>query len=282
MLPAVLSAQVVTPPAPRRPLKEIETIKLGEDEPGCKDSLLMPRIPGCSIIQCDAKPEAEGVELQIGVTPEGLIQKEAMDGASETIYYLCPARMTASSIVKTTEANLIKGGYKIVQIGHDNDDFPIVTANKDTQWIQVSTYLYNDNTAYIQTAIKVPAEDQAAADALAEEMNKNGRVVLPPINFDKEDLAADAEKPLADVLAFLVRQPELRVRVEGYTDNTGDKTENLALSQKRAGAVAAWLLAHGIDKSRLTIQGMGDSKPAADNGTPEGHAKNRRIELVKF
>lgn len=282
VLPAQLAAQVVTPPAPRRPVKEIETIKLGEDETGCKDSALLARIPGCSIIQCDSKSEAEGIEIQIGTTPDGLIQKEAMDGAAETIYYLCPSRLTASSIIKQSEASLTKAGYKIVQVGHDNDDFPILTANKDTQWIQVSTYQYNDNFAYIQTALKVAPEDQAAADAFAEEMNKTGRVVLSSLNFNKEDLAADAEKSLSDVLAFLVRQPDLRIRIEGYTDNTADKSESVMLTQKRASAVAAWLLAHGIDKARVTIQGMGDARPVADNATPEGQAKNRRIELVKF
>jgi outer membrane protein OmpA-like peptidoglycan-associated protein len=276
-------AQAVTSPTTRHALKDVDKeIKLGEDEPGCKDSELLARIPGCSIIQCDSKPEAEGVDIQIGTTPDGTIQKEPMDGSADTIYYLCPIRMTLPSIIKAAEANLLKSGYKIIQTGHDADDFPIITANKETQWIQVSTYMYNDNAAYIQTAIKVAPEDVAVADGFAEEMNKNGRVVLTNLTFNKEDLGPDAEKYLADVLAFLVRQPELRVRVEGYTDNTGDKTENIAVSQKRASAVASWLLAHGIDKSRITIQGLGDAKPAADNATPEGQAKNRRIELVKF
>jgi outer membrane protein OmpA-like peptidoglycan-associated protein len=79
-----------------------------------------------------------------------------------------------------------------------------------------------------------------------------------------------------------VREPDLRVRIEGYTDNTGDKAESTVLTQKRASAVASWLLGHGIDKSRISIQGLGDAKPIADNSTPEGQAKNRRIELVRF
>jgi outer membrane protein OmpA-like peptidoglycan-associated protein len=283
VLPFCIAAQVATPSPARRAVKEVEKeIKLGEDEPGCKDSALLPRVPGCSIIQCDTKPEAEGIEIQIGITPEGVIQKDAMDGAAETTYYLCPARVTPMIAVKTAEANLIKAGYKIIQLGHDGEDFPIVTANKETQWIQVSTYMYNENAAYVQTAIKVAAEDQAASDGFAEEMNKTGKVVISTLPFEKDDLGPNADKVMADVLAFLVREPDLRVRIEGFTDNSGDKAENLVLSQKRASAVATWLLLHGIDKSRISIQGWGEARPIADNSTPEGQAKNRRIELVKF
>ena len=58
-------AQAVTSPTTRHALKDVDKeIKLGEDEPGCKDSELLARIPGCSIIQCDSKPEAEGVDIQ--------------------------------------------------------------------------------------------------------------------------------------------------------------------------------------------------------------------------
>ncbi len=163
-------------------------------------------------------------------------------------------------------------------------DFPIVTALKDTQWIQVSTYLYNDMTAYVQTALKVAPESGATADALADEMAKNGKIVLNGVVFekDKEDLEPESEKVLSSLVALLVRQPDWRVRVEGYTDNTLDKSVNLGLSQKRASTVATWLLEHGIDKSRVTIQGFGEAKPVADNSTPGGQAKNRRIEIVRF
>jgi outer membrane protein OmpA-like peptidoglycan-associated protein len=280
---AVLIAQVMTPPQARRPAKEQE-IKLGEDEVGCKDSPLMARIAGCSIIQCDSKPDAEAIEIQVGSTPEGLAQKEQKDGSSEVIYYLCPSRVTPALMVKQSEAALVKAGYKIIFSGRDGDDFPIVSAMKDTQWLQVSTYMYNENAAYIQTAVKVSPDDEATAEAMAEEMTKNGRVVLTSINFAKDgaDLATDSEKVLADIAAFLVRQPDWRIRVEGHTSNVGEKSANLALSQQRASSVATWLLDHGIDKSRLTINGLGDTKPVADNATAEGKAKNNRIELVRF
>ncbi|MEP6537778.1 MAG: OmpA family protein [Bryobacteraceae bacterium] len=253
-----------------------EKIKLGEDEPGCKDSALMARIPGCSIIQCDTK-EVDGLEIQVGALPDGTIQKEAMDGEAETIYYLCPARITLPQILKLSDATLTKNGYKTVYYGKDGEDFPLVTGLKENQWVQVSTYMYDEYSAYIQTALKVPLENQASSDAMAEEISKSGRVVLHGFVFNKEDeLSAESEKLLTDINAFLVRQPDLRIRVEGYCDTAADKAANLTASQSRASAVAAWLLSHGIDKSRLSILGLGDTKPPSD-GT-----KNNRIELVKF
>ncbi len=273
-----LAAQVVPPTAKHVAGKDAlpEKIKLGEDEAGCKDSPLLARIPGCSIIQCESK-EADGLEIQVGATPDGAIQKEAMDGTAEIIYYLCPARITLPQIVKLSDANLAKAGYKTVFYGKDGDDFPITTGLKDNQWVQVSTYMYDEYSAYIQTALKVPMETQASSDAMAEEMSKTGRVVLHGLAFDKEhELSAESEKILTDIDAFLVRQPDLRIRVEGYTATAGDKAANMSASQRQASAVAAWLLSHGIDKARLSILGMGDTKPMTD-GT-----KNSRIELVKF
>lgn len=257
----------------RRVAKEIENkdIKLGEDEAGCKDSTLLPRVPGCSIIQCDAK-EADTIEIQVGVSTDGAVQKEAMDGSSEVIYYLCPSKATLSNIAKTSDGALTKAGFKTVFSGKDDDDQPLVTALKDTQWVQISTYMYNEYSAYILSAINVPAESQATSEALADEMTKNGRVTLSGLNFSKEtaDMPADAEKILAEVAALLVRQPDWKIRVEAYSTEAADKQMNAILSQKRASAVASWLLDHGIDKSRVSINGLGDADAS------------QRIELVRF
>jgi outer membrane protein OmpA-like peptidoglycan-associated protein len=254
-------------------------IKLGEDEAGCKDSALLPRVPGCSIIQCDAR-EVDSVEMQVGVSTEGVVQIEGMDGPSEVIYYLCPAKVSLGQITKVSEAALVKSGFKTVYSGKDEDDQPLVTVLKDTQWLQISTYRYNDYSAYIQAAVKVTPESQASSEAMSEEMTKSGRVVLYGILFEQQKtvLPAEADKILAEVAAFLVRQPALKVRVEGHSADGADATENVSLSKQRASAVATWLLDHGIDKTRLTIDGVGDSKP--DVGGDK--SKNLRIELVRL
>jgi outer membrane protein OmpA-like peptidoglycan-associated protein len=78
------------------------------------------------------------------------------------------------------------------------------------------------------------------------------------------------------------QNPDLKLRVEGHTDNQGGAAANQALSEKRAQAVVSWLTSHGVTAIRLKAQGFGQTKPVADNGTEEGRAKNRRVELAKI
>ena len=73
----------------------------------------------------------------------------------------------------------------------------------------------------------------------------------------------------------------MKFRIKGPTDNQGNAAANQALSERRAQAVVAWLTAHGVEASRLSAKGMGQTKPVADNGAEDGRAKNRRVELVK-
>jgi outer membrane protein OmpA-like peptidoglycan-associated protein len=264
---------------PSRPFpKDLDNkdIKLGEDEPGCKDSAQLPRIAGCSIIQCDTR-ETSTLEIMVGASTEGVIQKELMEGPNEILYYLCPSKLALASIVKQSDGALVKAGFKVVYNGKDDEDQPLVTALKDTQWVQVTTYRYNEYSAYVLTAIQDTPESQATSELLVDEMTKNGRVVLTGLNFDaeKSDLPADAEKVLAEVHQLLLRQPTWKIRVEGYNEDSPDKQSNVALSQQRASAVASWLLEHGIDRSRVSIQGYGGAKPSAE-------ARSPRIEIVKF
>ncbi len=74
--------------------------------------------------------------------------------------------------------------------------------------------------------------------------------------------------------------PEIKkVRVEGHTDNRGGAAMNMGLSSRRAASVAAWLIKHGVDKSRLSSKGFGLTKPIDSNATEEGRQNNRRVEL---
>jgi OOP family OmpA-OmpF porin len=71
------------------------------------------------------------------------------------------------------------------------------------------------------------------------------------------------------------------VEISGHTDNVGKRSTNMKLSQQRADAVKAWLVAKGIDASRMTAKGYGPDKPVAPNTTAEGRAKNRRIDFTR-
>ena len=80
--------------------------------------------------------------------------------------------------------------------------------------------------------------------------------------------------------SILKAYPGVKVIVEGYTDNTGDAGANVTLSQARADAVKARLMVAGINAARISTKGFGSGNPVADNGTAEGRAQNRRIEMV--
>ena len=84
---------------------------------------------------------------------------------------------------------------------------------------------------------------------------------------------------LNEVAQILKDNPTLKLDVEGHTDITGDAVKNQTLSENRAAAVKAYLVAQGVDGSRLTSAGYGSDRPIADNKTAAGKAKNRRVEL---
>jgi outer membrane protein OmpA-like peptidoglycan-associated protein len=70
------------------------------------------------------------------------------------------------------------------------------------------------------------------------------------------------------------------MRVEGYTDATGRTEANRKLSEARARSVYEFLKSQGVADTRLAFQGLGQANPVADNGTKEGRARNRRVEIV--
>jgi outer membrane protein OmpA-like peptidoglycan-associated protein len=84
------------------------------------------------------------------------------------------------------------------------------------------------------------------------------------------------------IYQLMKEHPELRFSIEGHTDSDGDDSFNQKLSEQRAETVLNALLQMGIDGSRLTSKGWGESKPLSDNSTPEGKANNRRVEFVKL
>jgi len=114
--------------------------------------------------------------------------------------------------------------------------------------------------------------------------NKNagqGRWILVGVNFDfnSAKLRSEAYPILFHALQTLLRNPEMNVEIQGYTDNLGSKKYNKKLSLRRAQAVKDYLVAHGVNPSRLTVKGFGEDMPIASNKTAEGRALNRRIEF---
>jgi OOP family OmpA-OmpF porin len=106
-------------------------------------------------------------------------------------------------------------------------------------------------------------------------------IVLRGVNFefDKARLTPNAQSILDGVAAELKAYPEIQVELSGHTDALGSDAYNQRLSERRAASVKAYLVEAGIDGSRMTTVGHGESQPVADNQTEEGRELNRRTEL---
>jgi OmpA-OmpF porin, OOP family len=106
--------------------------------------------------------------------------------------------------------------------------------------------------------------------------------ILERIEFDtgKATIRPESDPVLEAVLKVLREHPEItEVRVEGHTDNRGGKGLNKALSRRRAAAVVKWLVDNGVEKQRLTWEGVGQDRPIESNDTDVGRQNNRRVEF---
>lgn len=133
-------------------------------------------------------------------------------------------------------------------------------------------------------AIIEPATMQQSVTAgqLADQIKKQGFATVY-INFDtaKSDIKPEAQGIIKAIAMMLKTNSELKLSVEGHTDNVGDAKSNKTLSEARARAVMSAVIMQDIDPKRLGAAGFGMEQPVADNRTEEGRAKNRRVELVK-
>ena len=120
-------------------------------------------------------------------------------------------------------------------------------------------------------------------NVVVDQLKSEGRARLYGILFDTDsDHLKDESKPTLDSLVAAAKtQPAWSFGIEGHTDNVGGDAHNQTLSEKRALSVKAYLVAAGVDATRLTTQGFGAGKPVASNDTELGRSQNRRVEVVK-
>jgi K(+)-stimulated pyrophosphate-energized sodium pump len=96
---------------------------------------------------------------------------------------------------------------------------------------------------------------------------------------DSATLEPESREQLANAAEILKAYPSVRVKIGGYTDNTGDAAHNLELSRLRAATVRGELVALGVAPDRLEVEGYGQEHPVASNATEAGRAQNRRIAM---
>ena len=108
-----------------------------------------------------------------------------------------------------------------------------------------------------------------------------GRIVLRGVTFafDSDEITGASMATLDVAAETLAECPNVNTSVEGHTDSIGDENYNQGLSERRAESVRNYLITHGVSLGRLQTRGYGESRPIADNGTEDGRAINRRVEL---
>jgi len=249
-----------------------------QDAEGCKDSPIITRMPGSTIHSCENK-EYEQKNMPISKDQDGNVKEKTVEGDFHSWDYGTREGVSEIQVFRNIETALKKAGFTI-----DYEQSPgEITAHKGATWY----YLDNKGTYYYQTIVtekQMEQEVTADASSLSDELNKSGHVAVYGIQFDngKATIQPASANVLGEIVKLLQQNADLKLRVEGHTDNQGNAAANQALSEKRAQAVVAWLTGKGISASRLAAKGFGATKPVADNGTEDGRAKNRRVELVKM
>lgn len=253
------------------------------DEPGSKDHPMFSRMPNYYIGEFAANFDA--VTFPIG--PEN---SETVEGNQTTIRYYIDenaeaARPSQLQIIRNYTNAAKQLGGMVVHEG-ECEEFhrgAVCKIVKDGSEIWLKVAPDGEGETYLLAVLEkqVMAQDVTATDMLAA-LNRDGRVTLY-ILFDtgKSDIKTESRAVIVEVTALLRNNPAIKLTVEGHTDNVGDPGANKALSESRATAVMGTLTGAGIPGERLSAAGYGQDRPIADNGTEEGRAKNRRVELVK-
>ncbi len=142
-------------------------------------------------------------------------------------------------------------------------------------------YAPENETTLLVDNLRVAA---GGREILYDRLQADGRLALGGLLFDTASarLRPESTPTLLDLELALTRHADLRLRIEGHTDDTGAADANLRLSQQRAEAVVAWLVGRGVDAGRLEAAGLGDAQPVADNATAAGRQTNRRVEAVRL
>jgi OOP family OmpA-OmpF porin len=108
-----------------------------------------------------------------------------------------------------------------------------------------------------------------------------GNFIFLNLNFDfnKSEIKKEFHNDIERIMVLMNHNKNIKIEIKGHTDDVGDDNSNIILSQKRADAVRDELIKLGIDASRLTAKGFGESFPVSDNATKEGRYLNRRTEF---
>ena len=249
------------------------------DVEGCTDLKGLPKLGGSYIVSCDHEDSAE-VVMPLKPDAQGNPQEKSVRGHYESREYQLVSYYQGDQAFQGLMQWLPLAGFRVKYFASPST----ITARKEDTWVlvTVSGEYYDVKAVRVEQQPWVPAKD---AQGIAQEMQTSQRAGIYGIEFspDNQKVVEGDSKILGEVLAYFKANPGLTVDVESHTmTNNGDADGDLAITQKRAKAVVAWLEAHGVAAGRLRPQALGRTKPLTDNDTPLEIQRNDRIELVKI
>lgn len=259
-----------------------------DDAAGCKDYPLLTRLEHFYISECEENYN----ELELRISSSKTEKKE---GALSYIYYRYNSDAgvkpkSVLQIIKNYEAAITKNGGKLIYKNSNAMDAQLeatfhLATKENEYWVQLTAFAGTENAveAFSLNILKMESmKQEVAASEMFEALKKDGYIALY-INFETGKSVIKPESfPIIDQITEMLQQnPDLKVSIEGHTDNVGTAKSNQTLSESRAKSVMTALVTKGIPASRLKSKGWGQTKPVADNNTEDGKAKNRRVEIVK-
>nr|WP_296944961.1 OmpA family protein [uncultured Massilia sp.] len=207
-----------------------------------------------------------------------LARLRALYGAARVVDQLAVGRVTTPPDWNEHVARLIGPSLKLVSRGQLQVDGTSVSLRGDVaseaqrQQVASELALGLDAGYTVNNGLRVAASEQGMLDSVLAD-----RII--EFESGKATLADSGKLILDQMSDVLLRLKDKKVEVIGHTDNAGSRAGNLSLSQARAEAVKAYVAARGVAPDMIAVSGEGPDRPVADNRTPEGRARNRRIEF---
>ncbi len=207
--------------------------------------------------------------------------KKAVEKLGGIEIYSGPLTKTSNKVLEE-DLPYLKDLYD--PFAYNYKQFLIRTA-KENIWIELIHGLNADMIDFTVVKEEVMKETISLLKAsdIQKQLDEKGKAVLY-INFDtdKASLKPEGEEAVNEIFLLLEQNKDLKLSIEGHTDNTGSAAHNQSLSEERAETVLKRLITKGISKARLQAKGFGHEKPFVANDTEENKAKNRRVELIKM
>ena len=196
-------------------------------------------------------------------------------------------KITESDIPKTLLDGLPSATRQEMAMGlgdvwNDPAETWVIRRPNSAIWIHYTTNTAQGSLAVVQTKPFVTTAALLPADQLKTALDTTGKAIIH-VNFatDRTEILPTSKDQMDAVTALLKADPTLKLAINGYTDDTGSDDHNVTLSDGRAKAVLAALVASGIAPNRLQAKGFGRLNPASANTDEAGKAANRRVELIK-